>query len=168
MLNWIKNHTQKNWPAASIENDGETVIAASAADIFERLDLASPRNALRERGFVFGPGNPAYNIFEATDPAQPEIVQIFEVTEYLPRKRYCFRSTFHSEASVGGLLEAASEYTIVPQKDGRHLLHLQETSVLKPGLTRNQYILERATLNFSVFRNLARLRLHIELGADAV
>jgi len=45
-------------------------------------------------------------------------------------------------------------------------LHLQETSTLTPGLDRNQYILERAKLNFSVFRTLARLRLHLELGTD--
>ena len=64
------------------------------------------------------------------------------------------------------MLESSCEFTIVPQKDGRHLLHLQETSTLTPGLDRNQYILERAKLNFSVFRTLARLRLHLELGTD--
>ena len=38
--------------------------------------------------------------------------------------------------------------------------------MLASGLNRHAYILERAKLNFSVFRTLARLRLHLELGTD--
>lgn len=166
MLNWLKNQTLQNWASAPIVNDGETIIDAPAAQIFEKLDLASPRNALRERGFVFGAGNPAYDIFEATDPDQPGATLVFEVTESRPRKRYCYRTTTRSNDADCAVLESACEYTIIPQKDGRHLLHLQETSTLAQGLSRDQYVLERAKLNFSVFRTLARLRLHLELGTD--
>ena len=166
MLNWLKNQTLENWANAPIVNDGETVIDAPAAEIFERLDLASPSNALRQCGFTFGAGNPAYDIFEASDPDQPDVTLVFEVTESRPRKRYCYRTTARSTDKHCAVTESSCEFTIVPQKDGRHLLHLQETSTLTPGLDRNQYILERAKLNFSVFRTLARLRLHLELGTD--
>lgn len=166
MLNWLKNQTLQNWASSPIVNDGETVIDATAAQIYEKLDLASPGNALRGRGFTFGPGNPAYDIFEATDPSQPDVTLVFEVTEARPRKRYCYRTTTRSHDAACPVVESASEYTIIPQKDGRQLLHLQETSVLAPGLNRHEYVLERAKLNFSVFRTLARLRLHLELGTD--
>jgi hypothetical protein len=166
MLNWLKNQTLQNWASAPIVNDGETVIDAPAAEIFERLNLASPKNALRQRGFVFGAGNPAYDIFEADDPDHPGVTLVFEVTESRARKRYCYRTTTRSTDPACAVIESSCEYTIIPQKDGRHLLHLQESSTLAPGLDRNQYILERAKLNFSVFRTLARLRLHLELGTD--
>lgn len=164
MLGWLKHPGHNDWANEAVVHDGETLIEATAEDIFARLDFASPKNALRERGFVFGQGNPAYNIFEATDPANPDVTLVFEVTESEPGKRYCFRTVPQGDSA---LVESESEYTITPQGDGRHLLHLTETSVLEQGLSRNQYVLERATLSFSVFRNLARLKLHIELGVHA-
>ena len=93
MLNWLKNQTLHNWSSAPIVNDGETIIDATAAQIYEKLDFATPLNAYRERGYVFGAGNPAYDIFEATDPGEPGKTLIFEVTEARPGKRYCYRTT---------------------------------------------------------------------------
>jgi hypothetical protein len=166
MLNWLKNRTFQDWANAPIVNDGETIIDASAAAIFDKLDLASPRNALRERGFAFGDGNPAYDIFEASAPDLPDTPLVFEVTESRPNKRYCYRTTPRAWSEGVAVLESASEFTIIPQKDGRHLLHLQETCLLAPRLNRDQYVLERAKLSFSVFRTLARLRLNLESGVD--
>ncbi|HAE93352.1 hypothetical protein [Hyphomonas atlantica] len=166
MLNWLKNQTLHNWSSAPIVNDGETIIDATAAQIYEKLDFATPLNAYSERGYVFGAGNPAYDIFEATDPGEPGKTLIFEVTEARPGKRYCYRTTIRDADADCPVIESSSEYTIIPQKDGRQLLHLQESSVLASGLNRHAYILERAKLNFSVFRTLARLRLHLELGTD--
>lgn len=167
MLNWLKRTTHSDWAVAPVPHDGETLIDASAHDIFEHLDLASPRNALRARGFVFGPGNPSYNIYELTDPRIPDLTHIMEVTESIPGERYCLRTSFEGPESLCALLESSSEYTITPHAEGGHVLHLAETNVMQPGLTRNQYVLERANLSFSVFRNLTRLKLQIELGADA-
>ncbi len=164
MLSWLKHPGHTDWADEAVVHDGETLIEASAEDIFARLDFASRHNALRERGFAFGAGNPAYNIFEVTDPSHPDARLVVEVTESVPGKRYCFRTLPQGGSA---LVESASEYTITPQGDGTHLLHLTETSVLERGLSRNQYVLERATLSFSVFRNLARLKLHIELGVQA-
>ena len=82
MLEWLKNQT--GWAHGPATQDGETLIHAGARQIYERLDLASPKNALRERGFRFGPGNPAYGVFDVRDPALPESRLVFEVTAAVP------------------------------------------------------------------------------------
>ncbi|KCZ54098.1 hypothetical protein HY29_03225 [Hyphomonas beringensis] len=167
MLNWLKNQAHTKWADVPASQDGETLIHASAQEIYEKLDFSSPGNALRERGFKFGPGNPAYRIYELTDPDIPESRLIFEVIEAQPGKRYAYRVLRYVEGNESPVSEAEREYTIEPAPQGGHFLHLKETSTLEENVHRDEYVLARAQLNFRVFRNLARLKLHVELGADA-
>lgn len=166
MMNWLKRETETGEFDSPVRVENDTLIEAPRDDIYARLDFASPTNGLRQRGFDIARDEKQDGLFHVTDPRMPTIRMHCQVTEARTPTRYVYTSRFESPDSLTGVVETQSAYTF--ERLGPELcrVHLVETSKLKPGLSRDRYVMERASLSFAAFRALTRLKLQIELGLD--
>ncbi|MEM6666825.1 MAG: SRPBCC family protein [Pseudomonadota bacterium] len=143
-------------------------IEASADDVFDLLDLASPKCALRERGMDFGEAPELKNRYSATMADMPGMVFHFEVQEREKPSRYVFASWFDSDEPLGALEQGHSVYVIRAYDNGHCSVELTETATLTPGLSQGERASEDAMIRLSVVQDLMKLKLHAEGGADAV
>ena len=146
--------------------ENETVIHATPEAIYEKLDLASPKNALRQRGFAMKPGT-AEDSFIVTDPRLPDDSLVFDVISQTPPREYAVQIRPVPTDDPTKVKETTRIYQIEQRVDRACRVVLSEITTFSAPLSRDRYVLERASQGFSVFRTLARLKLHIELGLEA-
>ena len=149
-----------------LSTDNETVIHATPEAIFAALDLASPRNALRQRGFTIE-ANRSQTRFTLTDPRMPEETLILEVISRSPPREYAVRMSTVSHTGTEPEKQTTRVFGIEQRVDRACQVTLSEVTSFSTPLSRDRYVLERASQGFSVFRTLARLKLQVELGLDA-
>lgn len=144
-------------------------IEATPQTVFSLLDFTSPTNALRARGWVLNeaPGEGA-GCFVAHDGADPETQYHFAVDVLDPNREIGFRTTFQSPIPIGALVQSYSHYRLTPRDQGAWTtVDLMETADLVDGLNRRQRKTEEAMLLLAVYKDLARLKVHVEQGCEA-
>lgn len=143
-------------------------IEVSAEEVFDLLDLASPRCALRERGFLFEAMLADKSRYSATNEDLPGIVFHFEILERTVPSHYVLSSWFESETPLGALEQSHSAYVVRPTGDTTCKVSLTETATLHSGLSKSQRAAEDSMIRLAVVQDLMKLKLHAENGADAV
>jgi hypothetical protein len=138
-------------------------VQASADEVFALLDFADPRNAQVARGAsVKGDGSH----FEMTVPQLPKHVFHIAVIEHEAPNHYGYDIV--TEPAIGALARSREVFTVWDLPGGGCRVRLEAAMTLRKGVREKRLVNEIAMMTIGCHNSLAKLKLQIEQGLDAV
>ena len=135
--------------------------------LFELLDFSAPGNALRERGFLFlEEPEGALGRFRATNPATPDIIYVYDVTDFRWPKTLSFETRFETDEQLGAVIKNRRDYTLTSTGPDTCRVNLVERSWMRQGLSRKTQRMEQAMRTLSVQLHITRLCVHAAIGVE--
>lgn len=148
----------------------EVEIDAPLDRVFELLDFSSPGNALRERGVdivdISEPGAPG-TLFVGCDPEMADVSFSFAVEHRDAPRSIAFKTVMRSSTPVSGLVDSRSVYRLSEAENGQITVEHRELARFRDDLTDEELATEYAMMGIAIYNDLAKLKLHAEIGPDA-
>lgn len=159
----------KRRDAAPLQVEADMDIDRPVEAVYALLDMASPTNAMRERGHEVLADPDVAGRFHADEPSDASIGYVINVEEAQPPHRYVTRLSFAGGRAVGVVLRDRSVYSLMPDDKGGGgcRVILESEFEILPGISQRKQREHQGMLVMAVWNDLLRLKIHAEQGAAA-
>ena len=137
-----------------------------ASEVYPLIDWSDPRNAKRQLGHKVEPIDGQADRFRLIMTEMPEHCFDMVVTKAVPNQAYIFSTDI--KPRVGRLESDEEQYSLEPLGEDRCKLTLVTVATFQSGLSMKQFEEELAMMTIACQRALIKLKVHAELGLDAV
>lgn len=166
MFGLFKRGSAQPIPEEPIEMKATIEIGRSAADVYALLDFADDRHQLRARGNLIREVERDPLTYRLWYDLAPDHNFLFTVTDAVPDRFYAYEASIVPQI---GLRSGSHEaWTIEPLGAEECKVTFVNTIHHVPGLTRAQLGDEIAKSSHAAANALTKLRIHAEIGAEAV
>jgi hypothetical protein len=153
-------------PEGPVAFDISIEIDRPAAEVYRLLDWADPRNAKRELGHRVEALDDAGSAYHLTLREMPDHLFDIRLIEAVPGERYAFWTEIVPR--VGRLERNSEHYAIEPIGGHACKLRLTVEATFKSGLSMKKFEQELAMMSHACHRSVLKLKIHAELGPEAV
>ncbi|HEX9807005.1 MAG TPA: SRPBCC family protein [Alteraurantiacibacter sp.] len=153
-------------PEGPVQFVAEVDVAKPAEDVYRLVDWSDPGNAKVELGSSVTPVEGTKDRFLMSMPAVPDLTFELQVTEADPGRCYSFGCEI--EPQVGRFVSAHEEYHFEAVGEDSCKLTLVNTVNFIPGMTVKEMEQEIGTMGLASQNALIKLKVHAEMGAEAV
>jgi len=150
-------------PVGPYDFTAQTDFAASAAEVYALIDFADPRHHRRARGATVTGGG---DRFEMVIPQLPDCTFYIEVTEAEAPNHYAY--VVVSDPLMGRMASTKEAYTVWDLPGGGCTVRMDIAATLQDGVRAKHLVDEIAMMTIACHNTLAKLKLQVEQGVDAV